>query len=165
MDTSLSIRLDSVNDDISLMQRKNGLTFGTDALLLASYIERTNGDALELGTGTGVISLLLLKRQKVRAVTALEVQPEFAKITEENARINDLGNELKVLCCDLRDYCNDHKYSMAFTNPPYMRCDSGRRNVFDEKNIARHEVKGTIMDFCKCTSRSLKFGGAFYAVV
>ena len=164
MDSELSIRLDAVNDNIALLQRKNGLTFGTDALLLASYIESMRVDALELGAGTGVISLLLLKRNKVNRVAALEVQPDFAEIVKQNAVDNDLSDSLNALCCDLRDFHSEHKFGLVFTNPPYMRCDSGKPNEYDEKNIARHEVKGTIFDFCKCASRSLKFGGAFYAV-
>lgn len=164
MDTSLSVRTDFVNDDIVLMQRKNGLTFGTDALLLAAYIKGTNEKALELGAGTGIISLLTLKRKKVFRIHALEVQSDFAEITKQNAVNNGLENELVVTCCDLRDFSENGKYDLVFTNPPYMRCDSGRRNVFDEKNIARHEIKGTIQDFCQCAARSLKFGGAFYAV-
>ena len=164
MNTELSIRLDAVNDDITLLQRKNGLTFGTDALLLASYIENMRADALELGAGTGVISLLLLKRDKVNHVTALEVQPDFSEIVKQNANENGLSDKLEALCCDLRDFHSEKKFGLVFTNPPYMRCDSGKPNDFDEKNIARHEVKGTILDFCKCASCSLKFGGAFYAV-
>ena len=165
MNTSLLVRADSVNDNILLKQRTNGLTFGTDALLLASYIEaETGSNALELGAGTGVISLLLLKRKKALNITALEIQPEFAAITKENAAANGLSDSLETICCDLRDYNCLSKYAYVFTNPPYMRCDSGKRNVYDEKNIARHEVMGTILDFCRCASRTLKFGGAFYAV-
>ena len=164
MENMLSIRVDSVNDDISLIQRKNGLTFGTDALLLASYINAGFDCALELGAGTGIISLLLLKRGKAERITALEVQEDFAKITQENARCNALSDRLEVIFTDLREYNAQKKYSLVFSNPPYMRCDSGKPNEYDEKNIARHEVKGSILDFCKCAGRSLKHGGAFYAV-
>ncbi len=164
MEQNLDIRLDAINDNISLIQRKNGLTFGTDALLLAAYIDGAHENAIELGAGTGVISLFLLKRKKTQRITALEIQPDFAEIVEENARANGLAHVLNTVCCDLREYSCDDKCSLVFSNPPYMRCDSGKRNEYDEKNIARHEVKGTIFDFCKCASRLLKFGGAFYAV-
>ncbi len=164
MENTLSIRIDAVNDDISLIQRKNGLTFGTDALLLASYIGGGFDRALELGAGTGIISLLLLKRGKAAQITALEVQRDFAELTEENARANGLGDRLFAACTDLREYRAEKSFPLVFSNPPYMRCDSGRPNAYDEKNIARHEVKGTIFDFCKCAARSLKHGGSFFAV-
>ncbi len=164
MEQTLSIRIDEVNDHISLIQRKNGLTFGTDALLLASYIGCGFDRALELGSGTGIISLLLLKRGKAASITALEVQENFASITKENAKINGLSEHLTALCEDLRDFRAQKPFSLVFSNPPYMRCDSGKPNDYDEKNIARHEVKGSILDFCKCAQQSLKHGGAFYAV-
>ena len=164
MEQNLAIRLDAINDNISLIQRKNGLTFGTDALLLAAYIDGMYQSAVELGAGTGVISLLLLKRKKARSITALEIQPDFAEIVKQNATANGFIDSMETVCCDLREYTCKDKHSLVFSNPPYMRCDSGKRNEYDEKNIARHEVKGTIFDFCKCASRILKFGGAFYAV-
>lgn len=164
MEQTLSIRLDTVNDNISLIQRKNGLTFGTDALLLASYINGSFDRALELGSGTGIISLLLLKRNKAMHISALEVQEDFAILTEKNAQTNGFSKQLETVCIDLRKYCAESTFSLVFTNPPYMRCDSGKPNLYDEKNIARHEVKGSILDFCKCAQRSLKQGGAFYAV-
>ena len=118
MNTELSIRLDAVNDNIALLQRKNGLTFGTDALLLASYIENIRDDALELGAGTGVISLLILKRNKANRVTALEGQPDFAKIVEQNADENNLSERLDTICCDLRDFHCEKKVGLVFPNPP-----------------------------------------------
>ena len=157
-------RADTVNDGLTLLQNENGLTFGTDALMLASYIEYKSGHALELGAGTGVISLLLLKREKIKRVTALEVQPSYTDLCRRNAERNGFSEAVNSVCIDLRDYneCADH--SLVFTNPPYMKSNGGKRNVYDEKNIARHEIKGNILDFCKCAARSLKFGGAFYVV-
>ena len=68
-------RIDTVNDDIRLIQKKNGLTFGTDALLLASYIqEKSDSAAMELGGGSGIISLLVLTRKKAGSVTIAEIQ-------------------------------------------------------------------------------------------
>ena len=158
------LRMDTVNDDIRLYQNTLGLTFGTDALMLSAYIEDTFDSSLELGAGTGIISLLLLRNNKVRSVTALEVQPSFAALCEKNAEENGFSATMHTICADLRDFSESPKYSLVFTNPPYMKDCGGKRNIFDEKNIARHEVKGTILDFCQCAKRSLKFGGAFYAV-
>ena len=132
MQEDISMRLDHVNADIALLQRKNGLTYGTDALLLASYIQGAFRDALELGSGTGIISLLLLKREKVKSVTALEVQADFAEITAKNAEINGQFEKMHVICCDLRDYNDLKKYDLVFSNPPYMKCDSGKRNTYDD---------------------------------
>ena len=158
-----TLRYDRVNDNIELIQIEDGLTFGTDALLLAAYIDKKYKTAIELGTGTGIISMLLLTRGKVDNITALEVQEEYANLTQSNAKLNNLSNRLTVVHTDLREY-NAKECELLFTNPPYMKNNSGKSNMSSKKNIARHEVNGTIDDFCIHGSRMLKFGGTFAVV-
>ena len=156
-------RHDRVNDNLELIQIEDGLTFGTDALLLAAYIDKKYKSAIELGTGTGIISMLLLTRGKADNITALEVQEEYATLAKSNANLNRLSDRLCVVHSDLRDY-NTKECELVFTNPPYMKSDAGKSNLSSKKNIARHEVNGTIDDFCKYGSRMLKFGGTFAVV-
>ena len=157
-------RIDFVNDDLKLIQKTDGLTFGTDALLLASYVAGSFGSGCELGGGSGIISLLLLTRKKVGSITALEVQEEYAELINRNAELNGLSDKLLGVHTDLRDYRPSGEFDIVFSNPPYMKTDSGRANALSKKNIARHEVMGGIDDFAKAARRMLKFGGSFYAV-
>ena len=157
-------RIDYVNDSLSLIQKPDGLTFGTDALLLAGYVSGKYKNGYELGAGSGIISMLLLSRGKIDRITAVEVQKEYAELTRRNAELNSLSERLIPLCADLRDVKGEGAADIVFTNPPYMRTDSGRANVSDAKNAARHEVFGGISDFCEAAKRLLKFGGSFYAV-
>ncbi len=160
--------LDTVNEGLHLIRKKNGLTFGTDAYLLAAYVRPQRlSHAVELGGGTGIISLLLLTKEKVGRITAVEVQEPFAELMGRNAAINGLSDRFTSLCRDLRDLrpCDiGGEVPLVFSNPPYMTCTSGKRNVHDEKYIARHEVHGTIQDFCDCAARLLKHGGHFVCV-
>ncbi len=157
-------RIDFVNDNLSLIQETDGLTFGTDALLLASYISGSFKKGLEIGSGSGIISLLLLTRSKLSSATALEVQEEYAELTRRNAELNSLSERLECVCTDARDYRACTQFDIIYTNPPYMKTSSGKENRLTKKNIARHEVKGDITDFCASAKRLLKFGGSFYAV-
>ncbi len=160
-------RLDEVNDSISLIQRKNGLTFGTDALLLASFIKEKNAVSAELGSGTGIISLLLLSRGKADKIIAYEIQEKFAELCIKNANINGMSNRLLVYRKDIRDASASDcatELDFAFSNPPYMKNRAGLSNANEEKNIARREVFGTIDDFCLSAKRLLKYGGRFYLV-
>lgn len=157
-------RVDYVNDSLSLIQKPDGLTFGTDALLLAGYVSGKYKNGVELGAGSGIISMLLLTRGKAESITALEVQEEYAELTRRNAELNALSDRLTSLCTDVRDVKGDGTAELVFSNPPYMRTDSGRANMMDKKNVARHEVFGGISDFCEAAKRLLKFGGSFYAV-
>ena len=169
-------RLDKVNEHITLIQKKNGLTYGSDAYLLAAFV-RPEKDALcvDLGCGTGIIPLLLCRRDKVARAVGVEVQAEFAHLIDRNAAINGLADRLTALHADVRDLsqmtlgaalreeqgrCAD----IVVANPPYMRTDSGRRNEADAKYLARHEVCGGIGDFCAAAARVLRFAGSFYVV-
>ena len=157
-------RLDYVNDDIELIQNTDGLTFGTDALLLAGYIGSKYALARELGGGTGLISMLLLTREKVDKVECLEIQEEYADLIRRNAEHNSLSQRLVAVCTDVRDYRPEKECEIVFSNPPYMKTTSGRANLFDKKNVARHEVAGTIYDFCLSGAKLLKYGGTFAVV-
>ena len=156
-------RIDEVNDSLSLIQDVEGLTFGTDALLLAGYIGKGYKLGLELGGGTGIISMLLLTRGKLERSICAEIQEEYAELIRENARHNSLSDRLECVHADIREY-KSPECDLVYSNPPYMKTDSGRRNITDKKNIARHEVNGSITDFALAARRALKYGGTFAAV-
>lgn len=161
-------RLDEINENLRLIQKKDGLTFGTDAYLLASFM-RGGGKlrAVELGTGTGIISLLCAARSRFAHIDAFEVQEDFVSLTKRNVALNGLDERITVHGADIRDVSSGtlgYEADAVFTNPPYMRTDSGKRNLSDHKYIARHEVCGGIADFCAAAGRMLKHGGKFYCV-
>jgi len=161
-------RLDYVNEKITLIQKTDGLTFGTDAFLLAAYTDaKPSGIAAELGTGTGIVSLLCAARDRFARIYAFEIQEDFADIAQRNAEHNKLDDKVKVICKDVRDISakyTEREVDAVFANPPYMKTDSGKRNDSDRKYIARHEVCGDIGDFCRAAFRLLKHGGKFYCV-
>lgn len=161
-------RLDEVNESITLIQKKDGLTFGTDAYLLAAFIRpSTRARAIELGAGTGIISLLLAARNKVHDTVSVEIQPEFAELCARNVTLNGFDGQIRTLQADAREIDSAHigyEADLVFSNPPYMRTDSGLPNQVSKKNIARHETAGGIEDFCCAASRLLKYGGIFALV-
>ena len=157
-------RIDIVNDSISLIQKPDGLTFGTDALLLAGYIHGNFKKGAELGGGSGIISMLAVTRGKIESCQAIEVQEEYADLISRNAELNSLRDKLSAYCSDIRLLPVSEDCDVVFTNPPYMKADGGRLNKTDAKTIARHEIHGDITDFAVAGKKLLKYGGAFYAV-
>ncbi len=161
-------RLDEINEKLKLISRRSGLTFGTDAYVLSAFAGgKKGGRAVDLGCGTGVISLLLASREKYDKIYSFEIQPEYAELTERNVRLNGLESKIEALRADVRDVTvNDTsgEADAVIMNPPYMKADSGRGNGTDDMNAARREVNGTIYDFCAAAGRLLKSGGAMYAV-
>ncbi|MBR7116153.1 MAG: methyltransferase [Clostridia bacterium] len=156
-------RLDYVNDSLSLIQNTEGLTFGTDALLLAGYIRSGYGTATELGGGTGIISMLLASRGKAKRISCVEIQEEYAELIGRNISHNGLDDKVGCVLSDIREY-TAAECDLVFTNPPYMRADTGRQNKISKKNIARHEIHGGLSDFLGAAKRLLRWGGDFYAV-
>ena len=115
-------RINEINESLRLIEKKNGLVFGTDAYLLAACLpKREKYAAAELGCGTGVVSLLAVARKKCRHVYAFEVQNEFCDLTERNVRLNGFENEITVINKNVRDALpSDTKkeVDVVFTNSP-----------------------------------------------
>lgn len=160
--------LDTVNEQIRLIQRKDGLRYGTDAYLLAAYVRPAgHARAVDLGSGSGIIPLLCLTKGKYAKAYAVEVQEDFADIIGRNAEINGMQDRLIPICADLRTLTPADvggEVSIVTANPPYMKTGAGKRNESDAKYIARHEVMGDVDDFCAAAARLLKHGGSFYVV-
>ncbi|MBE6586859.1 MAG: SAM-dependent methyltransferase [Ruminococcaceae bacterium] len=160
-------RLDYINEDLSLIQLKRGLTFGTDAYLLAAFVKERAGRGADLGSGTGVASLLCLTKNKTSYMYAAEIQPYYAELIRRNAKLNYLDARLTVLSGDVRDIGDKDTFGsldVVISNPPYMKAEGGFGTRSEEMNIARRELNGTIEDFCASASRLLKYGGLFYTV-
>ena len=160
--------LHEVNEHIKLIQNPDGLTFGTDAYLLSAFVRpKGRAAAVDLGSGTGIIPLLCLARNKAAGFTAVEIQPSFCDLITRNADLNGMADRLTALSADVREIKADTvggEVDIVTSNPPYMAPASGARNETDEKYIARHEVCGGITDFCAAAGRLLKHGGRFYCV-
>jgi len=162
----MSDKIEKINSDIVIRQHARALAFGTDAYLLSAFVKRGAGHVCELGAGSGVITLLCAARGKIKDALCVEVQENIAELCRKNIDENRFSGKISVAACDMREL--PHEYDGTFdtviTNPPYMRMTSGKLND-DGANIAcRHELFGTIDDFCKTAARLLKFGGLLYAV-
>ena len=156
-----------INDGLKLIEKTDGLTFGTDAYLLSAYVRKqSRAVCADLGSGTGIIPLLMLARGKVKEAAAVELQADFAELIGRNAELNGLADRLRAVNSDVRELNADTlggTVDIAVSNPPYMK-PAGKPNESERKNIARHEIAGGIGDFCAAAYRILKHGGLFYTV-
>ena len=161
-------RLDQINENLTIIQKKQGLTFGSDTYLLSAFVkEQKFARAADLGSGTGIAALLCAARSKFQHIYAIEIQNSFCNLIKRNAELNGLSDVITSINADVRDVSSkdtDGDLDAVFSNPPYMKVNNGKRNEADEKYIARHEVFGGIGDFCAAAGRLLKFGGRFYCV-
>lgn len=166
--TAANERRDFVNENITLTQKADGLTFGTDAYLLAAYVKpQAKAKAVDLGSGTGIIPLLCLARNKFATCVAAEIQSAFSQLILRNAKENQMSDRLTPWFGDIRELTAvklGYEADIVTANPPYMAQGAGAVNTHEEKHIARHEVCGGIFDFCTAAGRILKHGGRFYCV-
>jgi len=158
---------DSIRD-IKLFQSKTGYRFSVDALLLENFISAKRlGRGIELGTGAGVISILLAKRNKDTKIVAVEIQDSLAQRAKRNVELNELSERIEVLREDiskLRKIFPANKFDFAFSNPPFRKTKTGLLSIDEERAVARHEIKITLPEIIETASYLLKNGGRFYLI-
>jgi len=144
---------------IRVLQSRNGYRFSVDAPLLADFIRARPGDELlDLGTGCGIIPLLLSPKP-FRTITAVEIQPGLAGLARRNVALNGLESRIEVVEADFRAYDPGRRFDIVFANPPYIRGKGGRLSDVEEKSIAKHEIKCDIFDIMRATRRLLEDDG------
>ena len=148
---------------IKVLQKKEGFRFSIDAPLLADFIRtRPEDDCLELGTGSGIISLLL-SIKSFRHVTALELQGPLADMARRNIGLNGLDDRIDIVNEDFSSYSPKKKFDVVFSNPPYIEKGTGHLSPSEEKTIAKHEVQCSLPEVLDRTAVFLKkTGRAFF---
>jgi len=148
---------------LKIFQKKSGYRFAIDALLLAHFSKPRPADRIiELGTGCGVIPLILTLQQKGAKVIGVEIQPSLADLARKNADLNHLSSRLEIWEKDLKDLIGGNQggqFDLVISNPPYRKVGSGRINPLLEKAVARHEIKATLKDVLEAAHYLLKIKG------
>ncbi len=140
---------------IRLRQTRAGYRFSVDAPLLADFIRtRPEDEALELGTGSGIISLLLSVKP-FKAITAVEIQEGLAALARRNVELNGLGGRIEIVRADWRAFEPARTYDLIFSNPPYIRRSTGFLSASAEKSAAKHELHGGIGEVLRKTAELL----------
>lgn len=151
-----------------LIQDPKRFCFGVDAVLLSGFATAKKGDkVLDLGTGTGVIPILMSAKTKAEHFSALEIQPESAEMAKRSVMLNDLQDKIDIIEGNIKKAAEIFKpssFDVITTNPPYMNFEGGLKNSYDPKTIARHEVLCSLDDVAFAAQRLLKFGGKFFMV-
>lgn len=151
-----------------IIQRKGAFCFGMDAVLLSGFAAVRQGEqALDLGTGTGIIPILLEAKSEGRHFTGLEIQPEMADMARRSVAYNHLESKIEIVTGDIKEagrLFDLASFDVVTSNPPYMNDAHGLKNPDLPKAIARHEILCTLEDVVRSAAILLKPGGRFYMV-
>ena len=156
------------NGRVTVRQPKDGYRFSIDAVLLADFIRCKKGQTiLDLGTGCGIIPLILAFRYPDLKLFGVEIQDELARIATANVRANNLEGRVQILHRDLKSLSINEipdQVNHVVCNPPYRKMDSGRVNPQQEKAGARHEILAQLEDIVAAASRMLQLSGRLTCV-
>lgn len=154
---------------LKIIQNKKGFCFGIDSVLLSDYAKniKNNSTIIDIGTGTGIISLLLSKKANIKKIYGIEIQKEVANMAKRSVELNNLEDKIEIINENIKEIFNvldKNKYDVVVTNPPYMKLETGMRSIDNKQLISRHEVKCTLEDIIEKSKKLLKDKGEFYMV-
>lgn len=154
-----------LDDGADILQKKDGFRFGVDAVILADFYEgRTEAKILEVGSGTGIIPILLCQKGKAQNVTAVEIQDEMADLARRNVERNGLSQRIEVIHGDVKELKQGNTYDCVISNPPYMTIDGKKISQGDSKAVSRHEISLNLGELIDNARRLLKPRGSLYLV-
>lgn len=162
-------RIDDLHrNGYKIIQNPKMFCFGMDAVLLTSFCNiKKNEKILDLGTGNGIIPILLEAKTNGKEFIGIDIQKESVELAKKSIRLNNIENKVKAVLCDIKNVSEIFKngeFDVVTSNPPYMNEGGGLINDYSPKAIARHELLINIYELSNSAAKMLKFGGRFYMV-
>lgn len=167
------IKDDETLDDLlcgslKVIQKRDGYRFSIDAILLADFVGVPRGESIiDLGTGCGIIPILLAHTTKVKRIVGVEVQKDLAEMASRSVELNNLSTRIQIFHEDLNNLMELFKagsFDIVLSNPPYRKAHSGRINPHPQKALARHEIRCSLQDILKISRYLVKPRGKVYLI-
>lgn len=154
---------------LKIIQNKEWFKYGIDSVLLSDFAKKVkkNASILDIGTGTGIISILLAGKTFAKEIIGIEVQQEVADMAERSVKLNNLENRVKIIndnILNIENYFSNEYFDYVVTNPPYQKENSGLKSENEKQLISRHEVLCSLEDIIQKSFKMLKDNGSFYMV-
>ena len=154
---------------LKIIQNKDGFCFGIDSVLISDFAKdmRKGATVLDLGTGTGIISILLSKKQDNLKIYGIEIQEDVAEMASRSVRLNNLQDSISIINDNLKNLSNHFKpnsIDVIVTNPPYKKNNTGLKNDDYRNLVSRHEIECTLEDIISISKKLLKDKGEIYMI-
>ncbi len=155
--------------NLKIIQNKDGFCFGIDSILLSDFASKIKDGSkvIDLGTGTGIIGILLCAKTKLSNMIGVEVQSEVYEMAKRSIKLNHLENKFQIINENIKNLQNKLEigtFDVVVTNPPYKKEGTGITNENEKKLISRHEITATLEDFINTSNKLLKDKGSLYMV-
>lgn len=163
-------RIDDLEiNNFKVIQNNEWFCFGMDSVLLSDFVKdiKDNSMVLDLGTGTGIISILLCAKTNLNKIIGVDVQESVCEMARRTIMLNNLQDKFEVVCKDilyLNEIYNKNTFDVIVTNPPYKMRNTGIESTNEQKLISRNEISAGLDDFIKISFDLLKDKGEFYMV-
>ena len=154
---------------LKIIQNEKGFCFGMDSILLSDFAKKikSKSKVVDLGTGTGIIPILLTGKTDAEKIYGIEIQKEVAQMAKRSVELNKLEEKIEIInenILNLKNISKKGSIDAIVTNPPYKKANTGIVNEENKKLISRHEITATLDDFIEMSSYLLKDFGEFYMV-
>lgn len=161
-------RIDDLQyENLKIIQNTDGFCFGVDSVLLTEFARdiKKKSKIVDLGTGTGILGILLSKKVEPEEIVGIEIQSEVAKMAQKSVELNNLQSIMKIVNQDIckLDFKKSY-YDVVITNPPYKKIGTGINSFYEKQQISRFETTASLDDWIRISSKLLKNNGCLYMV-
>lgn len=163
-------RIDDLQlNNLKIIQNKDGFCFGIDAVLLSDFAKdiRNNSKVLDLGTGTGIVGILLCEKTKISKIYGIDIQKDVCDMALRSVELNNLEKKFEIINTNIKnlnEIFEENSFDAIVSNPPYKKDNTGLKNESETKLISRHEITASLEDFISVSSSLLKNNGNIYMV-
>ena len=163
-------RIDDLQlNNLKIIQNKDGFCFGIDSVLLSDFAKEipSNAKVLDLGTGTGILGILLCGKTNLSKIYGIDIQEDVCNMASRSIKLNNLEDKFEIInknIKDLKDIFEANTFDAIVSNPPYKKDNSGLKNESETKLISRHEITASLEDFINISSFLLRNNCSLYMV-
>ncbi len=160
--------IEKLDEKFEIIQKIDGYKYGEDTILLFKLIQdslnKENIKLLDIGTGNGILPILLSNNDFIRELIGIDIQEENIERAKKALKLNKIEKNIQFKCMDIKEYKNSNYFDIIISNPPYMEDNGKKINENEHKAISRHEIKLSLSEFISNAKRLLKPIGSLYFI-